>query len=203
MTEKEMKRVKVVEGEAPCLALAQKIAALSAAILAPELDPQVATESRVRAIVGSVRAHPSKETQALAMIEEAEKPILDALRRGDYSALGQLLDRFDQKYRYAGLATPAVEPTPRELYARIFARWGWSGEELDAAIVRIKPGARVKVDWDRFTVGDRTVSRESVRLGLKPRRSSDSDAAWLNRFPQMKRAIVDGGDIVFVGTGSL
>jgi hypothetical protein len=202
MTEREMKSMNVAEGEAPCLALAQKVKTLSAAILAPELALQAATESRFRAIAGSVHVHPTKETQALAIIEEAEKPILDALRRGDYGALGQLLDRFDQKYRYAGLSTPAVEATPRELYAKIFARWGWHGEEIDAAIARIKPGERVKVDWNQFTIGDRTISREAIRLGMKPRFSSDTDAIWLNRFPQMKRAIVDRGDLVFTGTGS-
>ena len=124
------------------------------------------------------------------------------MRRGKYEALGQLLDRLDQKYRYAGLATPVVALTTRELYGKVFARWGWAGEEIDAAIARIKPGERVQVDWDHCTIGARTITREAIRLGLKPRFSTDSDALWLNRFPQMKRAIMEHGDIVFTGTGN-
>jgi hypothetical protein len=52
-------------------AVAQKLATFSAEILAPELDPQVATEARVRRTVGSVSVDKSKESQALAIIEGA------------------------------------------------------------------------------------------------------------------------------------
>lgn len=90
------------------------------------------------------------------------------MRRGDYGAIEGLLSKFHNEFRYAGLSTPIVEPTPRELYAETFARWGWHGEEIDAALARIKPGERVKVDWNQFTVGDRTISRESALTAIRP-----------------------------------
>src|ERR1700719_958268 len=90
-------------------AVAQKREQVSAKIRTPELDPQVATDLRFSAIVDSVLVHGDKEAQALAIIEESEAAIIDALRRQNYDALRQLLDRFDQKYRFAGLGMPKVK----------------------------------------------------------------------------------------------
>lgn len=169
----------------------------------PALNPQeVAARGFHRVATSGPAVHETKKSQALALIGKHRQSIMTALRRGDYGEIDGLLSKFFSEYRYAGLSTPAVEPTPRDLYERTFARWGWLGDEIDAAFARIKPGERVTVDWDRFTVGERTISRESIRLGLKPRFSSASDASWLARFPQMKRAILDHGDVVFTGTGS-
>jgi hypothetical protein len=183
--------------------LAQVIEAGMAAMRDPALSPQeVAACGFHRVATSGPAVHETKEPLALEILTRHRDLIVGALRRSEYGSIEGLLSKFFHENRYAGLSMPRVEATPRELYAKLFARWGWLGEELDAAIARIKPGERVEVDWDRFRIGDRTVTREAIRLGLKPRFSSDSDAVWLARFPQMKRAILDRGDIVFNGTGS-
>jgi hypothetical protein len=173
------------------------------AAIAKLMDPKRSPQAKLAALFAGVRNYPVHETkqpQAEAILNELGDEAAGILDRCDYGAIEGFRSKFGTRFYYAGLSTPAVEPTPRELYAGTFVRWGWLGEEMDAAIARIKPGQSVKIDWDRFTVGDRTITREAVRLGLKPRFSSDSDAKWLARFPLMKRAIVDGGDIIFVGS---
>jgi hypothetical protein len=183
--------------------LAQVIEAGTAAMRDPALNPQeVAASGFHRVATSGPAIHETKKPQAIDIVRKHHGLIVDALRRGDYGSIEGLLSKFFSEYRYAGLSTPRVEAAPRELYEKVFVRWGWLGEEIDAALARIKPGDSVKVDWDRFKIGDRTIMREAIRLGLKPRFSSDSDAVWLNRFPQMKRAFMDHGDVVVMGTGS-
>jgi hypothetical protein len=198
MTENKMKATKPTNGEVPCLALARKREQVSAKIRAPELDPQVATDLRFRAIVDSVLVHASKEAQALAIIEESEAAILDALRRGNYATLAQLLDRFDQKFRFAGLTTPKVEPTERERCQPVFLKVGWDGQDSDAAFMYVRSGERIEsIEFDHFVVAGRRIERERVRLGLKPRFSKLSDAEWLGKFPPMRRGKLMNGDMVF------
>jgi hypothetical protein len=174
-----------------------------AAMRDPALSPQeVAALGFHRVVTSGPAIDPSKRPQAIEIARRHSELLVGALRRGDYGSIEGLLSKFFSEYRYAGLSMPTVEATPRELYAKVFSRWGWLGGEIDAAIARIKQGERVRVDWDRFTIGDRTITREAIRLGLKPRFSTLSDGEWLAKFPQMRRAIVDHGDVVFTGTGS-
>jgi len=202
MTVTEMKRAAVADGESAGGALAQKLEAGVAAILDPALDPQTAAAARFRRIVGSIAVAPGKEAAAAAMIDEYLPQIIAMLRRCDYAGLEALLTSFDSKYRYAGLSNPIIPPPPAEQFGKLFAKWGWLGEEIDAAIARIKPeeGAGVRISWNQFEAGGHTITRESIRLGLKPRHSNLSDAEWLARFPIMKYAILDHGDIVFPPT---
>jgi hypothetical protein len=184
--------------------LARVIEAGTAAMRDPALNPQeVAASGFHRVATSGPAVHETKKSQAIEIVRRHHELIVSALRRGDYGSIEGLLSKFFSECRYAGLSMPRVEATARELYAKVFTRWGLLGKEIDAALVRIKQGDNVKVDWDRFTVGDRTITREAIRLGLKPRCSSDSDAVWLAKLPQMKRAIVDHGDIVFTGMGSV
>jgi hypothetical protein len=176
------------------------------AAIAKLMDPQRSPQAKLAALFkGAKRAQvdPTKQAQAVPILNELGDEAAGILDRCDYGAIEAFRVKFGNHFYYAGLSMPTVEATPRELYAKLFAKWGWLGDEIDGALARIKQGERVKVDWDRFTVGDRTISREAIRLGMKPRSSSDSDAEWLNRFGQMKKAIIDHGDIVFVGTGSV
>jgi len=167
------------------------------------LDPTLRFEERVnaqfRAIVASIRPHESKKAQAAAKIKTAAAAIVAGLRRSDPDLVNKALGDFDREYRLTGLEMPPIEPTPQQRYGDNFLRWGWRGEEIDAAIARMKPSDVVKVDWDRFTIGGRTITREAIRLSLKPRYSSYSDAQWLDRFGPMKRAILVHGDVCFPG----
>src|SRR6202035_5837939 len=142
-----------------------------------------------------VLVHGDKEAQALAIIEESEAAIIDALRRQNYDALRQLLDRFDQKYRFAGLGMPKVKLTERERCQPIFIKCGWDGEDSDAAFMYVRSGEKIEsIEFDHFVVAGRRVERERVRLGLKPRFSKLSDAEWLGKFAPMRRAKLMNGD---------
>jgi len=175
------------------------------AAIAKVMDPERSPQAKLAALFAGAKKYQvdqTKQPQAAAILNELADEAASILDRCDYGAIDAFRAKFGTRFYYAGLSRSVVEPTPRDLYAGIFVRWGYLGEVIDAALARIKPGESVKVDWDRFEVGGRTITREALRLGLKPRLSSDSDAVWLARFPQMKRAIIQHGDIVFTGTGS-
>jgi hypothetical protein len=193
--------VRMMEVEKQATAHEQTADAAIVKVMSPERSPQEKLAEPFRG-AKKYAVHATKQTQAVAILNELGDEAAGILDRCDYGAIEAFRVKFGTRFYYAGLSTPTVEATPRERYAGTFVRWGWLGEEVDAALARIKPGESVKVDWDRFEVGGGTITREALRLGLKPRFSSDSDAIWLARFPQMKRAIIEHGDIVFTGTGS-
>src|SRR4051794_41048727 len=123
--------------------LRQLTQAKAAEMRSPDLNPQQVAASRFERIVASIEVAASKRGAAIAIINGHAGLIIAALRRCDYGGIAALLNSFDYAYRFAGLATPVVERSPRELYAGLFSRWGWGGEESDAAIARIKPRATV------------------------------------------------------------
>jgi len=175
-----------------------------AKIMDPERSPQ-AKLARLFRNAAKYAVHPTKQAQAVAILNGLAAEAAGILDRCDYGSIEAFRVKFGSQFYYAGLSTPAVEQTPRERWLPVFLkRWAGSGEECEAAIAMIKRAeiGTVKVNWDSFEVGGRTITREAIRLRLKPRFSRSTDAEWLAKFPQMKRWVVDGNDIVFTGVGS-
>ncbi len=175
--------------------LAQVIEAGSAAILDPELALQRRAERRFRAIAASP-VHETKKPQAIAIITEAREAIVSALRRSNFDQLDKALADFDRKFRYSGLQTVEVEPTEREKWERIFQNHGWDSQDRDAAFRRVKPGEKIdSVDWNGFGLSGRRISREQVRLGLRPAWSKVPDAEWLAKFGPIRRIEMVEGEM--------
>lgn len=186
-----------MKNEEASTALREAAEASITEIVAPEHSPQERTAKAVRSALASTVVHPSKVEKALALLREFTLAAVAALDRPDYDELSRVTMKFRRNFAYSGLSEPVVERPQRELWSPTFQAWGWDAQDIDAAFVHVKIGDKVEsVSWDHFIVTGRRISREAVRLGLKPRWSNLTDHEWLAKFPPMQAGTVERGGIV-------